>query len=166
MSKKLIIRERVSSTSGHAEHRLIERREAIVRLVAGAGAFVAATSGLGAILSGCGAAAEQADTLAEETSDAVACTTGTTVSVGTDKASSHTHKIDLTIAQVEAQADIQITLLSESRGGTDLAHTHWVTVTAADLTKLVNGEVVTIMQPAENTSGDDEHDHIFDVYCA
>jgi|GEM_PF-2834402 len=166
MSKKLIIRERSGSAPKSTDSLPIERREAIVRMLAGAGAFVAATSGLGAILSGCGAAAEQGDTLAEETSDAVACTAGTTVSVGTDKASSHTHKIDLTIAQVEAQVDIQINLLSQSRGGTDLAHTHWVTVTAAQLTQLVNGEVVTIVQPAENTSGDDEHDHIFDVYCA
>ena len=166
MKKILVFRERTDVGSSDSVVQSLERREAMVKMMAGAGAFIATTSGLGAILSGCGAAAEQADALAEETSGAVACTTGTTVSVGTDKASSHTHKIDLTIAQVEAQADIQITLLSESRGGTDLAHTHWVTVTAAELTKLVNGEVVTIVQPAENTSGDDEHDHIFDVYCA
>ena len=143
----------------------ITRREAVKQLITGAGAVVVATSGLGSLLSACGGAESGGDV--DEASDAVACTTGTTVSVGTDKVSSHTHKIDLTIAQVEAQADIQINLLSESRGGTDLAHTHWVTVTAADLTKLVNGEVVTIVQPAENTNDDEDgHDHIFDVYCA
>jgi hypothetical protein len=163
MKKKLIFVEQVQDDQA-SQAGLLNRREAILRLVGGAGAFVLAGSSLGVLLTGCGGA-ETGGTSLVETSDAVACTAGTTVSVGTDKASSHTHKIDLTLEQITAQTDIQITLLSESRGGTDLAHTHWVTVTAAQLTQLVNGEVVTIVQPAENTSGDDEHDHIFEVYC-
>ncbi len=162
MKKKLIFVEQVQDDQA-SQAGLLNRREAILRLVGGAGAFVLAGSGLGALLTGCGGA-ETGGTSSVETSDAVACTSGTTVSVGTDKVSPHTHKINLTIDQITAQTEIEITLLAESRGGTDLAHTHWVTVTAAQLTQLVNGEVVTIYQPAEN-SDEDEHDHMFEIFC-
>ena len=161
--KTLMIREVATKKRVKQE---ITRREAVKQLITGAGAVVVATSGLGSLLSACGGAESGGDV--DETSDAVACTAGVTVSVGTDKISPHTHSISLTIEQITAQAEIEITLLSQSRSGTDLAHTHWVTVTAEQLTHLVSGDAITVISDMENTSGDegDAHDHMFEIFCA
>ena len=140
----------------------VTRREAIQGMAKMAGGVMIASSGLSVLISGCGSEATTSGATVE--SGFQSCG-NTSLLVFEDKVSTHTHDIDLTLAQISAGSDTTFLLLADQMpvctsgqsGYQDTLHQHTVTITAADLASLAAGQKITINH--DNDGDDDPHPH-------
>jgi len=139
----------------------ISRRELLKALLA-AGACVVGGS---VFLSACGSAdsATEAGCVKPTSAQKIAAASASAVACLETSGAAHDHKLDLTVAQIIAGsgATLTPTLIDEQTcGGSAGGHTHTVSLSSADITSLIAGNVVST-----TSSTDVDHDHSVDIFC-